>query len=347
MLSGVGIICFASSYAVAWVLEISRLLFRSGVRGAVMLGFAAAGLLAHTAFLYYRVVNATAAPLSSEKDWFLVAAWATVVVYLCLALAHPRIPFGVFLLPLALGLIGAGALWAPAAPLAREPASKIWGALHGIAIVLAVVCILVGFVAGLMYLVQSRRLKHKRLPSGRLRLPSLEWLERTNSRAIVASWLMLAAGVLSGMVLNRINVADQSAKLPWTDPVVLSTWLMFLWLLAAVVAIAVYRPARQGRKVAYLTVASFVFLTIMLAAGLLMDSRHWGMRKEEGGRRKAEERLAIEKWSLQIGHCDQSASMTADKSPIINDQFATVFSPPSPFPLPPSDFRCPRGGRPC
>jgi ABC-type uncharacterized transport system permease subunit len=333
MPSRIGIICFASSYAIAWALEISRLLFRSGVRGAVMLGFAGAGLLAHTVFLYYRVVNAAGAPLSSEKDWFLVAAWATVVVYLYLALAHAKIPFGVFLLPLALGLIGAGAFWASATPLAREPASKVWGGIHGVSIMLAAVSILVGFVAGLMYLVQSRRLKHKRLPPGRLRLPSLEWLGRTNSRAIVASWLMLGVGVLSGMILNRINVAERAARLTWSDPVVLSTWLMFLWLLAAVVAIVVYRPARRGRKVAYLTVASFVFLVIMLAAGLLMDSRHWGRGKAEGGRGKAERGLVIEEWPLQIGHCDQSASMTNDKSPISNDQSAAVFSPPSDFPF--------------
>ena len=150
---------------------------------------------------------------------------------------------------------------------------------------LAVVSVLIGFVAGLMYLAQSRRLKHKRLPGGRLLLPSLEWLQRANSHAIVTSLLMLGMGILSGMVLNLINIGNEAGRLPWNDPVVLSTWLMFLWLLAAVVAIAVYRPARQGRKVAYLTVASFVFLLIMLAAGLLMNSRHWGreeMRNAEG-----------------------------------------------------------------
>lgn len=320
MLSGVTIICFASSYAIAWALELSRLLFRSSVRGAVMLGFAGAGLVAHTAFLYYHAVHATGSPLSSEKDWFLVVAWALVVVYLYLSVLHPKIPFGLFLLPLALGLIGAGAFLAPIDPLAREPASKIWGAIHGASIVLAVVSVLIGFVAGLMYLGQSRRLKHKRLPTGRLRLPSLEWLERTNSRAVVASLVMLGVGVLSGMVLNLINTGNEAAKLAWNDPVVLSTWLMFLWLLASVVAIAVYRPARQGRKVACLTVASFVFLLIMLTAGLLMDSRHWG-RGETGN---DECGMMNDEWSLQ-------APAICDSSFIIHH--STFINPP--------------GGRPC
>jgi ABC-type uncharacterized transport system permease subunit len=281
MLSGVSTLCFAASYAVALALEISRLLFRSGVRGAVLIGFAAAGLVAHTAFLYDRAVHEAGAPLSSEQDWFLVAAWVLVVVYLHLAILHPKVPFGLFLLPLALALVGAARFLAKTQPLARRPASEIWGAIHGVSIVLAAVAVLVGFVAGLMYLGQVRRLKYKRPPAGRLRLPSLEWLQWTNSRAIVVSLLMLGLGVLSGMILNRINADDATRRLPWNDPVVLSTWLLFVWLLAAVVLSALHRPARAGRNVAYLTVASFVFLAILLAVGLLADSRHWGRGKND------------------------------------------------------------------
>ena len=108
MLSGVGIICFATSYAVALVLEVSRLLFRSGIRGAVMLGFAGVGLVLHSAYLYYRAVEAVSAggsPLSGQAEWCLIAAWLLVVVYLYLVYYHPRASFGLFLLPLALGLI--------------------------------------------------------------------------------------------------------------------------------------------------------------------------------------------------------------------------------------------------
>ncbi len=279
-MSGVTTLCFAASYALALVLEIARLMFRRGVRGAVVLGIAVAGLVAHSAFLYYRTISATGVPLSSEKDWYLVAAWVLVVAYLGLAILHPKVPFGLFLLPLALGLIGAARFLARDETMARRPAAEIWGAIHGISIVLATVAVLVGFVAGLMYLGQVRHLKAKRPLAGNLRLPSLEWLRRANSRAITISVVMLGIGVLSGMVLNRIRVGGETPRLPWNDPVVLSTLLMFFWLLAAVAINALYRPARQGRKVAYLTLVSFVFLAIMLATGLLMNSQHWGREVE-------------------------------------------------------------------
>jgi hypothetical protein len=60
----------------------------------------------------------------------------------------------------------------------------------------------------------------------------------------------------------------------WTDPVVVSLAAMMLWLVAAEVFRLVYPAARQGRKVAYLTLASFVFLVIALTSFTLLDNVH-------------------------------------------------------------------------
>ena len=110
MLSGVGVICFATSYALVLAMEVSRLLFRSGVRGVVMLGFAGIGLVMHTAYLAHRLVEAQGSRLSSEHDWYLIAAWILMLIYLYLVYYHPRTSFGLFLIPLVLGLI-ATAVW--------------------------------------------------------------------------------------------------------------------------------------------------------------------------------------------------------------------------------------------
>ena len=59
------------------------------------------------------------------------------------------------MLPLALALVAAAAL-ADRTPFAPEPASQAWGAIHGIALLLGTLAVMVGFVAGLMYLVQAR-----------------------------------------------------------------------------------------------------------------------------------------------------------------------------------------------
>jgi ABC-type transport system involved in cytochrome c biogenesis permease subunit len=277
LLSGISIVCFASSYAVAFGLELLRTVFRGRVRGALVIAFATAGFVAHTLYLGYRAASTSSLPLSSAYEWFLLAAWALAAIYLYLAFFQPSLSaIGVFLLPLALALIAASH-YASQKPVPLAPAKQVWGIIHGVFLLAGAVVVIVGFVAGAAYLWQSYRLKQKLPPLAGIRLPSLELLERVNSRAIVLSALLVGAGVLSGFVLNLIYRRQGHAEsLPWTDPIVWRSAGMFAWLLAAVAFTWLYRPARRGRKVAYLTVASFVFLAIFLAAQLIGTGHDFG-----------------------------------------------------------------------
>jgi ABC-type uncharacterized transport system permease subunit len=274
MLSGTSIFCFAASYAVALALEVSRLFFRSGVRGAILLAFGAAGFFAHTIYLAYRA-GSESMPLASEFDWYLVAAWALAAVYIYLTLHFPRTAVGLFTLPLVLTLVGVAAWFASRQPFPQTKASQFWGSVHGGFLLLGTVAVLVGFVAGVMHLMQSARLKSKRPATLGIQLPSLEWLERANSRATVVAALALAAGFVSGLLLNLVNrSAHPGEALPWSDPMIWSSGLLLAWMLAAATFSLLYRPARQGRKVAYLTVASFAFLVAVLGVQLALPTLH-------------------------------------------------------------------------
>jgi len=279
ILSGISLVCFAASYGAAWLLEVSQLFRPSKARRVVMIGFVAAGLLAQTLYLGYRAFELSASPLSSSFDWALVAAWLLMGAYVYLAYYYPQAALGLYMLPLVLVLVALAAL-ADRTPFAPDNASRVWGAIHGIFLWLGTVTVMVGFVAGLMYLIQSRRLKLKRPPSEGFRLPSLERLAKVNSRSIILSALLVGIGFLAGMILNIIS-RGQAGEVPWSDPVIGSSALMLVWLLAAAVFNAVYQPVRRGRKVAYLTIVSFVFLVIVLAALLLIDTQHGGTRPSD------------------------------------------------------------------
>jgi ABC-type transport system involved in cytochrome c biogenesis permease subunit len=274
MLSGISITCFAASYAVALLLEITRLFFRSGVRGALMVGFAGAGLFAHSLYLGYRAATDGAAPLSSEFDWYLLAAWLLTVVYIYLTVFHPGSMFGVFVLPIDLGLIGIATWFADRQPFARSQAAQVWGAIHGVFLLLGTVAVAIGFAGGVMCLVQAYRLKHKHSPRDGLRLPSLEWLERLNSRAIMFTVVNIGLGVLSGVILNLVNQRLDIDRIPWSDPIVWSSAVLLAWGLVAAGFTIMYQPARRGRKAAYLTLVSFVLLVFMMVVGVLLPSGH-------------------------------------------------------------------------
>ncbi|QDU25934.1 Cytochrome C assembly protein [Anatilimnocola aggregata] len=271
MLSGITIVCFTASYAVALAMEVTRLFFRMPVRFFLIIGMTLAGLFAHTVHLYQRTQSglATGLPLSSWYDWCLLAAWILAALYVGWTIRRPQSPVGLFMLPVVLALIGLAYSLEKAQTFQRDQALQLWGMTHGIMLLLGVVVVSLGFVAGLMYLVQSYRLKHKLQPSTLLRLPSLEWLESVNKQSLAYSFFLILLGLGSGIVMNFIRTAGQGF-VPWTDPVVITSGLLLGWLLAATIFEWTYKPAQQGRKVAYLTVASFGFLAIvmiMLATG--------------------------------------------------------------------------------
>jgi hypothetical protein len=147
-----------------------------------------------------------------------------------------------------------------AAPFPAGRAVNIWRIVHGMTLLLGTTAVVFGFATGLMYLLQSYRLKHKLPPGGRFRLPTLEWLQKFNREALILSTCFLAIGLLSGVVLKLIGAGNVA----WHDPVVLSSGVLFLWLVVVTVFESVYKPARQGQKVAYLTLANFVFLGLAL-----------------------------------------------------------------------------------
>jgi ABC-type uncharacterized transport system permease subunit len=270
--SGVNMLCFSGSYAIALVLEIWGLWSPFRWRRLGVLGIGFAGLVAHTWYLGQRVARAPQAPLASHHDWYLLAAWVLALVYLATKFYQPKSSMGLFLLPAVFALIG-GALFASDTPLATFQAPRLWGRVHGVFLMLGTVAVLLGFLAGLMYLIQSYRLKHKVATSGFLRLPSLEWLERMNGRALIAATLLVGGGFFTGVVSRLAHAGDKNF-IPWSDPVVISLAAMLAWLVVAEVFRLLYPAARQGRKVAYLTVAAFVFLLFVLLIMFFADSLH-------------------------------------------------------------------------
>lgn len=273
--SGISIVCFAASYGVAFLFEISRLIFRSGLRGAAMVAFAAAGFMAHTLFLGWRAATEQAVPLSSAFDWYLLAAWSLAAGYLWLTLANPRTPVGLFMLPVVLGLICA-AQWASREPFSQSPATQVWGAIHGIFNLLGSVAVAIGAVSALMWLIQADRLGKKEPPIRGFRMPSLEKLAQITSRtAIIAAWAT-GAGFASGLVLNAVNrQRGLLDTVPWTDPVVVRMGALMVWLvIVAIVARVMARSPHGSRRVAILSMISFGLLVMSIVWGLLGNTRH-------------------------------------------------------------------------
>ncbi len=295
-LSQITVFCFAASYTVALILELLAVFLRTNngkfahssagtfLQGSGHLlsrGFVVAGLFAHIAYLIVKAGKQNP-PLSSPAEWCLLAALVVVSVAFFISLVRKRWSIGLFLLPIVLGLIGFSQS-ASSKPFSTKRASAFWGQIHGVSLLLATVVVSLGFVAGLMYLLQSYRLKQKLAPIKGLNIPSLEWLERINARALGLSVWLVAIGFGSGIVLGQIRNQGVDGYSYLTDPAVWSLAAMLIWLLLASLFGALYPAARHGHKVANLTVASFLFLVLAISSITFLNNAHGQQMNAEAG----------------------------------------------------------------
>jgi ABC-type transport system involved in cytochrome c biogenesis permease subunit len=254
------IYCFGASYAVALALELLQLLWPRPVQRLLTVILAAVGLLAQTLFLTVQQPS-----LRDPYGSLLFLSWILAVFCVIGSIHHRRLAWGVFILPVMLGLIGLAALTGRPS---GNPADSwtlpvdgeaFWRILHVVLFILAAVGICVAFVASVMYLVQARRLKAKVPPGQGVRLLSLERLEKMNRRAITWAFPLLTGGLLIGTV----QMLHGGAPLrEWTDPRILTT--LILWLVFAIVLHLRYGFHLRGRRVALLTIVAFALLLLTL-----------------------------------------------------------------------------------
>jgi ABC-type transport system involved in cytochrome c biogenesis permease subunit len=264
MLDKITSFCFGASYAVALLLELWQLFRPRPVQRLVALGFAAAGLLAHTVYLIVQKPS-----LASPAGSLFFLTWILAVFYLYGSIHHQQLAWGVFVLPIVLGLIvlaraipadeSTPGPWLGAIDALRG--ERFWGIVHGGLLLLAAVGGCVGFVASIMYLVQARRLRLKAAPGKGVQMLSLERIELMNRRAINLAFPLLTAGVLVGLAL-LFHRAEQLHGL--TDPKIIGAF--FLWLVFALLLYLRYGAHVRGRALAVWTIIAFVLLVVTLAS---------------------------------------------------------------------------------
>lgn len=260
----VSLACFFSSYLVALGFEAAQLLKKHAASHWLGLLFAGAGLIAQTIYLVVRSRTAGMPPLlSSTHDWLLVLAWLLVLLYLFVELIDRNVSLGIFTLPAVLILVGVSRFVSdtPNPALGRM---RGLGMFHAAMLVLGMAGVFVGFVMSMMYLVQHRRLKHKRGEPDGLHLLSLETLSRVNWWAVILSAPLLTIGMGTGVLLTFLSAGTETPVDlgRWQFVVSGIVWLgisaLFVWLLAV-------RRA-SGKVVAWRTMwaCGFLIATLML-----------------------------------------------------------------------------------
>ncbi|MEO1979469.1 MAG: cytochrome c biogenesis protein CcsA [Fuerstiella sp.] len=277
-LSKVQLSCFLLSYLVAFGGELFQLLrHRSGMARGITILAAAAGLLAHTAYLVTRSSDSGLPPLiGSSHDWFLVLAWLGAFFYLILVATHRRLALGLFLLPSILSLI-IMALFVDdvlADSVREKNAVHRWGMLHASTLLIGLGTVAASTMCAVMYLLQYQKLRGQSSWLHRLQLPSLERLNSFIRWLVVSTVIMLTVGLATGFILVMVGQQPPDGSFSWKDPLVAGTSIVWLTMVSALCRILA-RKEQTGRQVARLTLMAGGFLLVtVLGLTLLSGGIH-------------------------------------------------------------------------
>ncbi len=272
MLAGVTVSCFLLSYLLVLLFEAARIYFKYPGRNLLVIGMLIVGLIAHSIFLVNQFslgaqTGERPQLLANWFQWAVLAAWGLALASLILTVRNPQGSIGLFLMPLVLTLIGLGLLLRHAPPFHPNTTVNLWLGIHGVGLLVSTMFIALGMAFGIMYLVQSNRLKTRRLARAKVKLPALEFLQSMNRLSIFASAIGLAIGLLSGIVLNF----NRAGQISWFNGEIVFTFALFAWVLVAAILEIASRGALGGRRSAYLVIANFVFMVLVLALVLFQS----------------------------------------------------------------------------
>jgi ABC-type uncharacterized transport system permease subunit len=266
---GVTILCFAASYAVVLGLELWQLWRPGSVRRWLVRGMMLAGLVAHVVYVWGHAV-----PFQGGSATLLLLSLVMAVFYFSGTWHYRRFVWGVFILPVILLLVIVA--WLDSFQVSKslemqvETAGLLWLWSHIAFLVLGYVGLTIAFVASLMYVVQSGRLKQKKLPGDGVKLLSLERLDTMHRRALLLAFPLVTSGVLIGAWL--MHSQQTLVQLSWLDPKILTT--LMLWTLLLVLLALRYVLHWRGRRLAWGTMGAFGLLLAAFAVSRFLPSGH-------------------------------------------------------------------------
>jgi len=230
------------------------------------------GAIGHAGYVVLASLVAHVCPVHSVHFVLSIASLFSIAAYLTLRRRFRIQALGLLVAPLGLAfLLGTFFL---GKPMPEPRLSPVFITLHVLANLLGVALFLLAGGAAVLYLVQERRIKAKKLPPGRSILPPLDTLDRAVHRFLVAGFPLLTLGIVSG------TYWAQKLETGSPDEVMRTIFGYATWLLIAGVLLLRAAAGWRGRRAAYGTIAGLACATAVLVIYLVRPA---GLRPPSGG----------------------------------------------------------------
>ncbi len=227
------------------------------------------GFIVHSLAIVFRYIEAGHMPITNLHEALSFFAWCIVGIYLLLQLRYRINVLAAFISPVACVLIILASLFPkeviPVAPVLKS----FWLPIHVFFAFIGNAMFALAFAAGVMYLIQERQIKSKKIGAFYRRLPALQILDELNYRCLTFGFPLLTLGIITGSVW-----AESAWGSYWNwDPK--ETWSLITWFLYAALLHGRLTVGWRGRKAALLAIVGFSALVFtFLGVNLLLSGQH-------------------------------------------------------------------------
>jgi ABC-type uncharacterized transport system permease subunit len=210
------------------------------------------GWLAQTALLITQALSADGFPWGTWAGALNLLSWLVVSAYLIWG-CKPRYRLvGLGVMPVAAGLLVLA--WAGGGTGVEESDGDGWAlAVHAGLMLAGFASFTVAAATAVLYLYEDRRLTRRDTGLLRLRLPSLEGLERLAVRATLAGLALLSAGIVVGLAWLDVDGVDAAM-----------TVTIAIWAFYGIVLLLRREAGLQGRRLAWSLTVGAVLVAVVL-----------------------------------------------------------------------------------
>ena len=222
---------------------------------SVALWAASLGFASHFIYFILRWVEGGRIPVTNFFEAISALGMGIVFVFLIMELRYRIAALGTFMLPLVLLLMAPAALTSRHITGLDPVLRSAWLGIHTSLALLGDAAFAFAFIVSLMYLIQERQLKHKRLGAIFHRLPPLDVMDTISYRALSIGWPLFTLGMITGSIW-----AESAWGTYWSwqpkETASLLVWVLYLAVLH------LRTIGWRGRKMAWLSIAGFLFVLV-------------------------------------------------------------------------------------
>ncbi len=228
-----------------------------------------AGFFCHTVFLGSRYYFLGAAPVLDLKSALSFFSWSIILAYLGLQIKFRLMVLGSFVAPFAAFLMIISSVMPWTEGTIKPLFKSLWLTVHVGTVFIGNGLFAITFMAAIMYLIQERHIKRKRLGSFYSRLPSLATLDKINYYALIYGFPFLTIGMITGSIY-----AQYALGVYWQwDPK--EVWSLITWLFYAALIHERLTVGWQGRRAAIMSIVCFcVLIFTFMGASLWLGGYH-------------------------------------------------------------------------